>query len=426
MNDFEVGKVVAGKYRLDSELGEGGAGKVFIATHIDLHRKVALKVLLDSGFQAEELRKRFEREARVASRLKHPNAVEVYDFGTDGTTPYLVMELLSGKTLLAMLKAGPLDLETIYTLGYQIADVLDAAHEIGLVHRDLKPENILVETKSDGTMRAVIVDFGLAFIAIDNDLNRMTQEGVISGTPQYLSPEQVLAKEIGPESDIYSFGCVLYEMITQQRVFTERVTVTLLAAHLYGAPAPLRVRAPDRVVPAELDELVLRMLAKAPQDRPRAVDVRQELLRISSNEKLQTRGRPEALSDLRSRRSVTAPLHQVQPLPSVAAPEGQKGRVVVVGEIDGNWSLPLQTGGWECVPFALGIEGDIVIVTNPEPGFLVDGRTVIALADPVDFERCTALLKSGVADIVSTPVDPAQLLKKIDRVMRRKRRGGHE
>jgi hypothetical protein len=100
--------------------------------------------------------------------------------------------------------------------------------------------------------------------------------------------------------------------------------------------------------------------------------------------------------------------------------------VVVVGEIDANWSLPLQTGGWECVPFAPGVEGDIVIVTNPEPGFQVDGRTVIALADPVDFERCTALLKSGVADIVSTPVDPAQLLKKIDRVMRRKRRGGHE
>lgn len=423
MMDFVPGKVVAGKYRLDSELGQGGAGKVFIATHLDLQRKVALKVLLDSGFQAEELRKRFEREARVASRLKHPNAVEVYDFGTDGTTPYLVMELLSGKTLLAMLKAGPLELETIYALGSQIADVLDAAHEIGLVHRDLKPENILVETKSDGAMRPVIVDFGLAFIAIDNDLNRMTQEGVISGTPQYLSPEQVLAKEIGPESDIYSFGCVLYEMITQQRVFRERVTVTLLAAHLYGAPEPLRVRAPERTVPPELDELVLRMLAKAPKDRPQAAEVRDALLRVSTNEKLQLRGRPEALSDLRSRRAVTAAL-PVQSLPSES--QVAKGRVLVVGDIDSNWSLPLQTGGWECVPFSPDIQGDVIILTNPEPDFLVDGRTVIALADPEDFERCTALLKSGVTDIVSTPVDPAQLLKKIDRAVRRKRRGGHE
>jgi len=424
MKELEIGRVIAGKYRLEEELGRGGAGQVFVATHLGLGKRMALKVLHDTGFQAEEFRKRFEREARVAARLKHQHAVEVYDFGSDEGMPYLVMELLSGATLLSMLKDGPLDIDMVYVLGRQIADVLDAAHQIGLVHRDLKPENILIEPQGDGTLRAVVVDFGLAFIAVDNDLNRMTQEGVISGTPQYLSPEQILAIEIGPESDVYAFGCILYEMATGQRVFTDRVTVTLLSSHMYAPPVPMRTRAPERVISLAFEELVLSMLAKTPTERPSPQEIRDMLDRLANRTVIPLRGRPEELNDLRSRRAVTSA--DVRVGSSVSGDTESKGVALIIGEIDPQWGMPLMAAGWTCVSPPTDIEPDVVILTIPEPGFLVRDRTVVAIADTSEFERCTALLKSGVADIVSTPVEPSELLKKIERAVRRKRRGRTE
>lgn len=427
MSDFGVGSVVAEKYRIERELGQGGAGKVYIARHLELDREVALKLLLDVGFQADEFRERFRREARVASRLQHDNAVEVYDFGDDAGTPYLVMELLSGKTLLDPIQNGPMPLDVVYALGMQIADVLHAAHQIELVHRDLKPENILIEERHDGTLRPVIVDFGLAFIAADNSLNRMTQEGVISGTPQYLSPEQALAEEIGPPSDVYSFGCVLYEMLTRRPVFADKVTVTLLAAHVYTDPIPMRSREPDLSIPASMDELVLSMLAKAPEDRPTAAEVRDILSSFARHDPVPVRGRPRALNDVRSRRAVT----RSQGAPTLTrkpdSAREERGVIGVIGESDSAWTTPLAASGWRCEAFS-GQSVDLVFVADPEfdfdtSGLETDDLVVLAAADATDFDRCTHLLKTGVTDVVPTPLKPSKLLKKIERAARKIRRG---
>ncbi|MGZ0200544.1 protein kinase domain-containing protein [Streptomyces sp. RM1] len=255
------GTVLDGRYRLIEAIGAGGFGQVWAAHDPKIDRLVAVKVLTGDAGSSRQVA-RFAREAAVAGGLSHPNIVTVHDFGstTHNGQPcaYLVMELLPGKPLSAVLTAGRLPLPKALAVAACVADALKAAHNADLTHRDIKPSNIII--RSNG--KATVVDFG---ITKGNDgQHDVTTTGVLIGTPAYMAPE-ALAGTFDHRSDLYSLGCVLYEMVTGRRPFTG-TSWHLVNQHIKEQPAPLRTLRPD--APVELERLVDRLLAKDPAQRP--------------------------------------------------------------------------------------------------------------------------------------------------------------
>ncbi|MFE1781949.1 serine/threonine-protein kinase [Streptomyces sp. NPDC059506] len=201
--------LLAGRYRLERLLGRGGMGEVWRAVDVILDRPVAVKLLLDPG-HGSGAAERFRTEARTAARLNHPQVVSVYDFGCDGDRFYLVMELVTGRSLAEELAVGgPLSPRRAAAVGAQAAEGLAVAHERGVVHQDVKPENLLLTT--DGTVK--ISDFGIARLT-DGAAAARTGDEALVGTTPYLAPERVLGEQAGPASDVYALGCVLYTLLT--------------------------------------------------------------------------------------------------------------------------------------------------------------------------------------------------------------------
>ncbi|WP_326594906.1 WD40 repeat domain-containing serine/threonine protein kinase [Streptomyces sp. NBC_01803] len=278
-------EVLAGRYRLVRQLGEGGMGQVWQAHDERLGRDVAVKlisVLAGGGSGGGEARARFLREARITARLQHPNIITVHDLGeaegAEGATPFLVMELLRGRGLDAVLREGTVAPPDAARWGAQICDALAEAHAAGVLHRDVKPANILVA--GSGPARTVkVLDFGIARAA-DSSVtgDRLTRTGFMVGTPQYMAPEQARGRP-EPGSDLYALGCVLYEMITGRLPFTAPEAVGYLTAHLTETPpAPSAV---STGVPAGWDAVVLRLLRKDPGERyTSAAAVAEELRRL--------------------------------------------------------------------------------------------------------------------------------------------------
>src|SRR5437667_2719713 len=241
-----------GPYEIQAPLGTGGMGEVYRARDTRLGRTVAIKV------SRERFSQRFEREARAIAALNHPNICTLYDVGPD----YLVMEYIDGKPL-----HGPLPVATALRYAAQICEALDTAHRQGITHRDLKPANILVTSAG-----VKLLDFGLAKIQPEpvNDETvpleqALTSQGVIVGTPNYMAPEQVEGKQVDARSDIFALGCVIYEMITGNKAFRGASTASLIAAILKDDPAPLTEFSSS--VPASLERVVKRCLAKDPESR---------------------------------------------------------------------------------------------------------------------------------------------------------------
>ena len=252
-------EVLAGRYVLREVLGTGGMATVWRATDEVLDREVAVKVLSpqfasDAGFTA-----RFEREARHAARLSHPRLVTVFDCGVDRGVAFIVMELVAGRTLRQVLDdQGSLPLGEAVGIAAAVCEALDVAHTAGLVHRDIKPANIVV---SRGDVK--VLDFGIA--RADGTAAGTRTIGVL-GTAAYLSPEQASGSAAGPQSDLYSLGCVLFEMITGAPPFTADSAVGLAYRHVHDDPGPPSARRP--AVPAQLDWIIGRLLAKDPSARP--------------------------------------------------------------------------------------------------------------------------------------------------------------
>jgi serine/threonine-protein kinase len=285
----QEGTVLDGRYRLIEAIGAGGFGQVWAAHDPKIDRLVAVKVLSeDGGADNDRQVARFAREAAVAGGLSHPYIVTVHDFGSamhDGRLhAYLVMELLRGKPLSAVLEAGRLPLPDAVRTAACVADALGTAHRAGLTHRDIKPSNIIV--RSSG--KATVVDFGIT--KSSDERHDITTSGVLIGTPAYMAPE-CFSGTFDHRSDLYSLGCVLYEMITGHPPFTG-TSWHLINQHLNEQPVPLlKLRL---ATPSELVALVARLLAKNPDDRPAdAFEVMLALREIDRryfDEELPTRG----------------------------------------------------------------------------------------------------------------------------------------
>ena len=251
-------------------IGEGGMGVVYRAEHTLLGRKAAIKVLRSEISQ--ELVERFFNEARAATAVKHPGIVEIYDFGHHGDgSAYIVMELLEGESLRDRLdREECIPWTRAVTIAKQVASALGAAHELGVVHRDLKPDNVYLVVDPDvvGGERAKVLDFGIAKLADDTGVANVfrTRTGSLIGTPVYMSPEQCRgAGEVDERTDIYSLGCVLYQMVCGRPPFVGAGHGDLIMMHMTIAPTP-----PSRLeptVPEWLEQVILRMLAKNPDDR---------------------------------------------------------------------------------------------------------------------------------------------------------------
>jgi serine/threonine protein kinase len=257
-----------GSFRVISLLGEGGMGRVYLAEHVLIGRRAAIKVLASEIAENEDFVSRFFTEARAVNDIRHPNIVEVTDFGTFGKQPYIVMELLDGETLEARLVRVPvLDLATAARVVAQIAAAVGAGHDHGLVHRDLKPANIFLRNHPDYPDFVKVLDFGIAkLVAQDRNVQHHTEMGALIGTPAYMSPEQCLGDtHLDHRSDIYSLGVVLYQMITGRLPFTAETAGRLIMSHVQEAPLPPQSVNPN--LSAAVNAVVLRAMAKKPDQR---------------------------------------------------------------------------------------------------------------------------------------------------------------
>ena len=269
--DELLGTVIDDKYKLEKCIGRGGMGAVYLATHIQVNNKVAIKVLLKSLIEAHPAAyDRFRREAQATGRIKHPNAVSVTDFGqTEDGTAYLAMEYVDGKPLRRLLdKNGKLSSTQFLNLAKQICAGISAAHKAGVIHRDIKPDNVMVEVV-DNQEVARVLDFGIAKLRDSQQHTNLTETGALLGTPNYMSPEQCTGNPIDHRTDIYSLGVMFYQMISGELPFKAPTAPALIIMHVTQAPTHLKEICPS--VPESLTKVIMQTLEKNPNDRQRSV-----------------------------------------------------------------------------------------------------------------------------------------------------------
>ncbi len=271
--DPYVGRAVLdGKFQIVQRIGAGGMGSVYRAEEPAMGREVAIKILHPKLKGRSDLVSRFRREARAMSQLKHPHTVRVFMYGEleDGSL-YIVMEMLDGKNLnQTVRKDGPMDPARAIPIIVDACYALHEAHEMGIVHRDLKPENIFVCQQAGMKDYAKLLDFGLAKVTeaqMRPGSMILTQEGMVFGTPEFMSPEQARGQTIDARSDIYSLACILYEALTGKLPFTARTPMEYVGKHVTAAPIPLNERVEGRTFPTGLGEVLEKALRKNPSER---------------------------------------------------------------------------------------------------------------------------------------------------------------
>lgn len=269
--DALIGTVLADRYRLDELLGEGGMGKVYAAEHVLMRKRLAIKVLHQELCTMDEVVARFQREAMATANIDHPNIAAATDCGKlpDGVL-FLVLELVQGKCLRDELAAGPMPVQRALRIAHQIASALAAAHALGIVHRDLKPENVMLVTRGTEQDFVKVLDFGIAARTESSDAQKeqkLTQQGMVLGTPPYMSPEQFTGKQLDARSDVYSLGVMAYEMLTGRLPFDADTPWQWATQHMTAQPIPFEVSAPSSAVPPGMRQAILRALSKDREER---------------------------------------------------------------------------------------------------------------------------------------------------------------
>ena len=269
-----IGHTVAGRFKLEELIGQGGMGKVYRARHLALDRQVCLKMLKPTLLDDPTLVGRFEREAKAVSRLNHPNVIQVLDFGRndpDGAL-FIAMEYVQGRDLRALLRDDwPVPEERLCAIMAQALAALAEAHAHNVIHRDLKPENIMVEQRRDQPDFVKVLDFGIAKV-LDSDLPGLTRTDVVCGTPQYMAPEQATGTSLDRRCDLYSVGVILYQMTTGELPFDGKNSMEVLTRHVQEQPVPPRQRAPRAPISPEMEAVILRALQKDPERRPQTAE----------------------------------------------------------------------------------------------------------------------------------------------------------
>jgi serine/threonine protein kinase len=277
---MDVPQIIAGRFRIECEIGTGGMGTVYRATHLGLERPVAVKIIKPEFASDPDVTERFMREARTMAKLRHPHAAMIFDAGNlpDGRH-FIVMEFVEGETLSdVLLKEGPFNAQRAIRIASDICDVLAEAHRLGIIHRDLKPSNIMLNERG-----VCVLDFGVAKVlatsADATSTHATTGSGIIIGTPRYMSPEQCLGQRVGARSDLYSLGVLVYEMLAGRPPFVDLLSSAVLIKQATAAPPPLPQMCEG--VSRSLAIAVHTLLAKRPEDRPRTAEEARSLLERS-------------------------------------------------------------------------------------------------------------------------------------------------
>jgi len=264
--DALIGRVIADRYHVLKVVGEGGMGRIYLAEHVRMNRQCALKVMRPTLVNDADSAARFGREASNAARIIHPNVAAVFDYGETEGLVYLVMEYVDGEPLGEILqRGGALKPQRAVEIVKQVTDALNAAHELGIVHRDLKPDNIIITKSKSGRDVAKVVDFGIAKAIAESPDRRLTETGLVIGTPEFMSPEQLVGDPADARSDIYSLGCIFYLMLVGSPAADAPTRDAMLKRRLNELP-PHPSNA-NNDLPPELDAIVVKMLAISPADR---------------------------------------------------------------------------------------------------------------------------------------------------------------
>lgn len=440
----DVGDVLGGKYQLVRLLGQGAMGRVFQADHLQLGTSVALKTMHAHVAAVGDYARRFAREARATSRLDHPNVVRVLDFGDDAGRLYLVMELLRGKSLADWLEAlaTPPPLATVVDLAGQLLAALNAAHLAGIVHRDLKPDNAFLVDSGAGRVLKV-VDFGLAqFDDVLDSGPTLTKTDIVAGTPAYMSPEQCRSLTVSASADLYSFGCILTELLQLAPPFTAASSVELMAMHMFTTPPSLNRPEASDPVPPLLERLRLDLLAKLPQRRPASAEAtRARLVEAMNPEatelRMPTRKGEDRVGDRAARAprwesadtANALPPFELRPVALLrAAPTGGldpsvctalASRQIELEEVDGLEGLARLGAGVVVVDVGDRAEeaaGWVRRIRQELPGV-----RVLICAAGLDVGRMSEIVAAGAADALRHPVAADVLGRKVERVLRRGR-----
>jgi serine/threonine-protein kinase len=419
-----IGEVISGKFQVERIIAQGGMGVVYACTHLHLKRKVALKILHAHLVKKDSSMERFRREAIVLAKLDNPHAVRIHDFGIHHGMPYIAMEFIDGIELADVLaEQGFLSLPRIVHMVDQTLDVLSSAHQLGIIHRDLKPANIMLcktESKEDFVK---VVDFGIAFLR-DQDEPRMTQLGHVHGTAAYMSPEQCRGLDLDARSDLYSLGCVIYELISGKPPFVSDGSIEILSAHLYREPMSLRQAFPAREIPVAIEAFVMRALAKQREARFASADeMRKELARAHQESGLRKARPPRPLMPNHvfewSMGDADSPPIALIELSMDAASRDILLTTLGASAVKSVRIEPTDSLAGYGLVMVLAQEGQQGLAVCKKLLRVPNSPPIVLCGPEDDLELMTTSIGIGIHDYVPLPLDPSDVARKVVRILRR-------